>query len=118
MTFAGAPQVGERLTALIAQADPRTVIVECSAVPDLEHTALRALTALEERLRGQGIELWLAALNPTALKVVKRSALDRGRVGNGCSTISATPWRHIPPGSEDLIRQMSPGQLYYRRAQD
>jgi sulfate permease, SulP family len=75
MTFASAPQARERLAALVADANPRVVILECSAIPDFEYTALQTLTKAEERLREHGVTLWLAALNPEALKVVKRSPL-------------------------------------------
>jgi sulfate permease, SulP family len=75
MTFASAPQVRERLAALIEEAQPQVVILECSAIPDFEYTALRALIAAEERLRGAGICLWLSTLNPHALEVVRRSSL-------------------------------------------
>ena len=77
MTFASAPQVGVRLGALVQEADPKVVIFECSAIPDFEYTALRGLTVVEQKLRERGIELWLAALNPEALKVVRRSPLGR-----------------------------------------
>lgn len=77
MTFASAPQVGERLRVLIAEAKPRVVVLECSAIPDFEYTALRALTRLEETLRERGIALWLSMLNPEALRVVERSALGQ-----------------------------------------
>ena len=82
MTFASAPQVGERMWELIREAGPRVVILECSAIPDLEYTALRALTGFEERLAESGITLWLVALNPEALKVVERSPLGR-KLGHG-----------------------------------
>jgi len=36
---------------------------------------LRALIGAEQKLAQQGIELWLAALNPAALEVVNRSPL-------------------------------------------
>ena len=75
MTFASAPQVRERLAKLIQEAHPRVVILECSAIPDLEYTALRALTQAQEKLREAGISLWLSALNPHALEVVRRSPL-------------------------------------------
>jgi sulfate permease, SulP family len=75
MTFASAPQTQERLNALIAAANPKVVILECSAIPDFEYTALRALAAGQERLREAGIALWLSALNPKALEVIRRSAL-------------------------------------------
>jgi sulfate permease, SulP family len=75
MTFASAPQTRERLTALIAEARPRVVILECSAIPDFEYTAVRALTRAEEMLRKDGVTLWMSALNPKALDIVRRSAL-------------------------------------------
>jgi len=53
------------------------VILECSAIPDFEYTALRALIGLEEKLGDRGIELWLAALNPEALTVIKNSPLGK-----------------------------------------
>ena len=77
MTFASAPQVGERLWAMVDEASPKVVIIECSAIPDFEYTALRDLIRVEEKLRGRGVALWLAALNPEALKVVERSPLGQ-----------------------------------------
>jgi MFS superfamily sulfate permease-like transporter len=77
MNFASAPQVGERMWALVRERGPRVVILECSAIPDFEYTALRGLTAAEEKLREDGIALWLSALNPEALKVVEHSPLGR-----------------------------------------
>jgi MFS superfamily sulfate permease-like transporter len=77
MTFASAPQVSERMWALLGNPPPRVVILECSAIPDFEYTALRTLIAGEEKLREHGIELWLATLNPEALTVVKNSPLGQ-----------------------------------------
>jgi sulfate permease, SulP family len=77
MTFASAPQVRERLAALIGDVHPQVVILECSAIPDFEYTALHTLMQAEERMREQGISLWLCALNPLALEVVSRSPLGR-----------------------------------------
>jgi sulfate permease, SulP family len=77
MTFASAPQARERLATLIGEAHPKVVILECSAIPDFEYTALRTLVWAEERLREGGISLWLSALNPLALEVVRRSALGQ-----------------------------------------
>jgi len=75
MTFASTPHLGERFRELIRDAQPRILVLDCSAVPDIEYTALRILTDAEEKLREAGITLWLAALNPRALEVVKRSPL-------------------------------------------
>jgi MFS superfamily sulfate permease-like transporter len=77
MNFASAPQVGERMWAMVRETQPRVLILECSAIPDIEYTALRSMTAAEEKLQAEGITLWLAALNPEALKVVKRSPLGQ-----------------------------------------
>jgi len=82
MNFASAPQVGERMRELVDETQPRVVILECSAIPDFEYTALRALTDAEEKLREAGVALWLSALNPEAFKVVERSPLGR-TLGHG-----------------------------------
>jgi sulfate permease, SulP family len=77
MTFASMPRARERMAALIEEARPRVVILDCSAIPDFEYTALRTLIRTEERLREAGITLWLSALNPLALNMVRRSPLAR-----------------------------------------
>jgi SulP family sulfate permease len=75
MNFASAPRARERLAVMVAEAHPEVVILECSAIPDFEYTALRALTFAEENLRKHGISLWLSALNPLALEAIRRSPL-------------------------------------------
>jgi MFS superfamily sulfate permease-like transporter len=75
MHFASAPRTGDKLWALIIEAQPRVIVVDCSAIPDFEYTALEMLTRMEDKLREQGITLWLAALNPEPLKIVERSPL-------------------------------------------
>jgi len=73
--FANAQQIGDRMWPLLEQARPSVVVIDCSALIDIEYTALKMLTEAEEKLRADGIELWLAALNPAVLEVVKRSRL-------------------------------------------
>jgi sulfate permease, SulP family len=77
MTFASVPHARVRLAALVAEAKPRVIILDCSAIPDFEYTALRTLTAAEERMQEGGISLWLSALNPLALQMVRRSPLGK-----------------------------------------
>ena len=77
MTFASAPQARERIAALIVETHPRVVILDCSAIPDFEYTALRSFAQAEEGLTEAGITLWLSALNPEALDVVRRSPLGQ-----------------------------------------
>jgi anti-anti-sigma factor len=75
MNFASAPRAREHLAAMVAEVRPKVVILDCSAIPDFEYTALRALTYAEENLRKNGISLCLSALNPQALEAVRRSPL-------------------------------------------
>lgn len=76
MTFASAPQIANQMKALLAAASPRVVLLDCSAVPDIEYTALQMLIDFEEKLRQQdGAQLWLARLNPQVLKTIRRSSL-------------------------------------------
>jgi len=51
------------------------VLLDCSGVVGFEYTALLMLAEGEERLRAEGMELWLAELTPEALDQVQRSAL-------------------------------------------
>src|SRR5262249_37611356 len=73
--FANAERLGEKMRALIQQTKPTVVVLDCRAVIDIEYTALRMLEAAEEKLRHEGIALWLTALNPNVLEVVQRSTL-------------------------------------------
>jgi sulfate permease, SulP family len=75
MNFASAPRARERLAVMVQEALPKVVILDCSAIPDFEYTALHALTDAQENLRNNGISLWLSALNPQALEAVRRSPL-------------------------------------------
>jgi sulfate permease, SulP family len=73
--FANAERIGEKMRPLVAEAKPRVVALDLSGVPDLEYTALKALTEAEKRQREQGVRLWLVGLNPEVLRVVQNSEL-------------------------------------------
>lgn len=75
MYFGNAPRVQEKMLELLQQRHPQVIVVDCSAIPDIEYTALKQWTETEERLRDAGITLWLAALNPEPLRVIERSPL-------------------------------------------
>jgi MFS superfamily sulfate permease-like transporter len=77
MTFASAPRVGERFWELVREAQPQVLVLDCSAIPDIEYTALKLLIDAEKKLKEAGTTLWLAALNPGAFDVVKRSPMGR-----------------------------------------
>lgn len=73
--FANAQRIGDNLWPIVREAKPRVLLFDCSAIPDIEYTALHMLIDAEEKLRQEGVSLWLAALNPEALQVVQRSSL-------------------------------------------
>jgi SulP family sulfate permease len=73
--FANAPRVAETIRPIIDQVKPAVVLLDCRAVLDIEYTALKMLTEAEERLRGEGIELWIAGCNPEVLAVLRNSEL-------------------------------------------
>ncbi len=73
--FANAQRIGEQLWSLIDAAEPQVVVIDFSAVTDIEYSALKMLTEGDERLRERGIQLWMVALNPEALGMVQRSPL-------------------------------------------
>ena len=75
MHFASAPQAGQKMRALVQENNPKVVVLDLSAVPDIEYTALRMMTEAEENMREAGITLWLTALNPEALNVIRQAPL-------------------------------------------
>jgi MFS superfamily sulfate permease-like transporter len=75
LTFANAANAGEKMKALVSEYTPRVIVLECSAIPDIEYTALVMLAEAEENLRARGVALWLAAVNPDLFKLIERSPL-------------------------------------------
>jgi sulfate permease, SulP family len=98
LTFANAANAGEKMKVLVEQVQPRVIVLECSAIPDIEYTALVMLTEAEQNLRARGVSLWLAAVNPDLLKRIERSplgnVLDRKRMFfNLHKALEA--WQHV-----------------------
>jgi len=81
--FANAPVIGEKLRSIYEGAKPKVVLLDFRAVLDLEYTALKMLAEGEERLRAEGVELWLAGCSPEVLAVVRNSRLGE-RLGREC----------------------------------
>lgn len=75
MYFANAPVVGERLREIVDAEKPKVLVLDCSAIPGIEYTALKMLAEAEAALRSEGVELWLVSLNPEALEIVQRMPL-------------------------------------------
>jgi MFS superfamily sulfate permease-like transporter len=81
--FANVSRVIDELWSLIHQGspEPQVVVLDCDAIPDIEYTALKSLMEFEEQLQDAGIILWLAALNPDALPLIRRAPLGK-KLGN------------------------------------
>jgi sulfate permease, SulP family len=77
MYFANAPVFAEKVRALVDREKPRVLAIDCGAVPGLEFTALKMLVDADETLRENGVELWLIALNPEAVELVRRTPLAK-----------------------------------------
>jgi high affinity sulfate transporter 1 len=73
--FGNAANVGAKLLALATASSPRVLLLDCSAIPGLEYTSLKMLIEGEARMREEGRELWLAALNPEAMELVQHTPL-------------------------------------------
>jgi high affinity sulfate transporter 1 len=75
--FANAQRIGDKMWPLMREAKPKVLLIDCTAIPDIEYTAIKMLTDAEEKLREEGVSLWLAGLNPEALRVIQRSPLGK-----------------------------------------
>ncbi|WP_205746339.1 SulP family inorganic anion transporter [Dyella amyloliquefaciens] len=74
--FVNAARLGAKMSQLISQVAPRIVVIDLSAVFDLEYTALKMLIAAEKKARESGREIWLAGMAPEVLHVVRNSSLN------------------------------------------
>src|SRR5215211_6175597 len=75
--FLNAQRIGEKISHLMTAAKPAVVILDGRDLIDIEYTALKMLIEAEERLRRQGVAMWMAALNPEVLKMVQQSTLGQ-----------------------------------------
>lgn len=73
--FANAENIREKIRRLVNERQAKVVALDLSAVPDLEYTALKALSEGERRQRNEGVSTWLVGLNPGVLQMVQRSPL-------------------------------------------
>jgi len=75
--FLNAQRIGDKIWHVIETERPTVVVLDGSALLDIEYTALKMLVEAEAKLRQHGITLWLASLNPETLRVVQRSSLGK-----------------------------------------
>lgn len=81
--FANVQRVADLIWPFIHQYKPRVIVLDCSAIPDFEYTALKRLAEAQGKLEQTGVHLWLAGLNPEPLRLIQKSSLGRtlGRSG-------------------------------------
>ena len=77
MNFASAPNARDKLHQLIVENEPRVVVLECSAIPDFEYSALMVLTEAERKMASAGVTLWLVGLNPEPFQRIRVSSLGQ-----------------------------------------
>ncbi|MBP7547874.1 MAG: SulP family inorganic anion transporter [Corallincola sp.] len=75
--FANANYLGDQIKGLIARYQPKVVTLDFSRVSDIEYSALQMLSEGISRHQDNGIQVWLAALNPRVLAVVRHAGLDQ-----------------------------------------
>jgi high affinity sulfate transporter 1 len=75
--FANVQRIGDLMWPLIEQNKPHVVVIDFSAIPDLEYTALKVLAEADKKLQQSGIILWLAALNPEPLQLIQETEIGR-----------------------------------------
>jgi sulfate permease, SulP family len=82
--FANARRVFERMKALVLATYPRArvLLIDMSAVPDMEVTAVLLVEELDRDLAALGVELWMCAIVEAVDPKVPWRATERGAHGN------------------------------------
>jgi high affinity sulfate transporter 1 len=75
--FLNGQRVREKIEQMIDEAQPRRVVLDLSAVFDVEYTVLKMLADGRARLKQRGISLWIVGLAPDVLIAVRRSLFGR-----------------------------------------
>ncbi len=73
--FANVQRVGDHIWEFFKRSKPTVILFDFRAIIDIEYTALKMLSEAEARMRRNGVELWLASLNPEVYAMVERSEL-------------------------------------------
>jgi high affinity sulfate transporter 1 len=75
--FANVRRVGDQVIAAVDRAMPvEVVVVDLSAVPDLEVTALTVMADIRRELRERGIETWITGLDGGQREMAARFGID------------------------------------------
>ena len=88
--FVNAQVVSDRIRALVAQHQPRVVVLDLSRVPDIEYSALQTLMEDERRMTDSGTGVWLAGTQPRSRRDGAPCRARRAsRAASGCCSTRA-----------------------------
>jgi MFS superfamily sulfate permease-like transporter len=79
--FANAQRVADLIRSEQQRTRAQVLVIDCSAVIDVEYTALKVLEQLDDKLRRSGCELWFAGMTRGVFEVVERSGIG-SRIGH------------------------------------
>jgi SulP family sulfate permease len=75
LTFASIPRAADKFNALTAGREAKILLLDLSAVPDIEYSALMQLEEAEQKMAESSTSLWVAGLNRRVLESIGRTAL-------------------------------------------
>ena len=87
--FVNAQVVSDRIRELVAQHQPRVVVLDLSRVPDVEYSALQTLMEDERQMTDSGTVVWLAGLNPGSSRRCSTPGSPSGLAASGCCSTRA-----------------------------
>lgn len=73
--FVNVQSVADQIRTLVEKNSPKVLILDMSAVFDVEYSALQMLIEGERRASDNGQQLWLAGLTPAVLEAVRHAGL-------------------------------------------
>jgi sulfate permease, SulP family len=73
--FANAQRVADRIWAQQQRTRAQVLVIDCRAVIDVEYTAIKVLEQMDDKLRRDGCELWLAGMTRGVFEVIERSGI-------------------------------------------
>ena len=73
--FANAQRIADLIWAQQQRAGSQVLAIDCSAVIDVEYTAIKVLEQMDDKLRRNGCELWLAGMTRGVFDVIERSGI-------------------------------------------
>lgn len=107
--FVNAQQVGDRIRALASEQKPDVLMLDLSRVVDIEYSALQMIVDGERSLARNGVELWLAGLNPDVLAYIRASGFAEQLGTNRMFANTRAGIRHYQVGLSALSSQPATG---------